>query len=259
MNNDRARFALGAVLSCLLAVVIWPAFASPAAAAGRRLVLPIPPGEVWYVCQGYNGSITHEGIPGLDLSLERSSVGPDGCLAKNKYSSAGSIVTSPAAGFAQRWPGCCGDDFVCVNLASGGSVAIGHLSNRVASGTVVAAGERVGTVAWPHRMNGDYAHIHVQAHTERDCTEGSDPVAFDVAHGFKWACAPDLPYTGIPNEYSGLALERCDSGSKVAERRVDAQDPKPNGQDAKPKTSSWVVQEIVRCAWEVMAFAGGRR
>lgn len=180
----------------------------------RSLVLPIPPNQTWYVCQGYNGQITHAGVPALDLSLERRSAGPEGCLAGSKYTSAGSVVTSPGDGTAWRWPGCCGDDFVCVDLDFGGSVAVGHLDNRVPDGSRVTAGARIGTVAWPHPSNGDFAHVHVQAHPAWGCTEGGDPVAFDVAHGFKWRCTPDLPYSGAENQYSGLAMERCASSGE---------------------------------------------
>ena len=240
--------ALGALLFLVLGSIVLAPLASPAEAAGRSLVLPIPRGQAWYVCQGYGGEISHDGIPALDLSRERRSVGPDGCMGKSKYSSAGSVVSSPAAGTAHRWPGCCGDDFVCVNLDSGGSVAIGHLSNRVPTGTVVSTGDRIGTVAWPHPMNGSYAHIHVQAHTEANCTEGGDPVAFDEAHGFKWACVPDLPYTGIPNGYSGLAVERCESSAATAA------DPRVEERDRTAK-ASWFLKRVVRCAWQVMSFA----
>ena len=187
-------------------------------AARPALVLPIPPGQTWHVCQGYNGELTHSGIPALDLSRARQSIGSKGCRAGSKFSSAGSVVGSPAAGTAYRWPGCCGDDFVCVNFDSGGSAAIGHLSNRVRDGSRVTTGGRLGTVAWPHPWNGNYAHIHVQVHAGPNCTEGSDPVAFDVAHGFRWACIPDLPYSGAPNQYAGLSVSRCDPAEGAAER-----------------------------------------
>lgn len=202
------------LLAALATVLVAPANGVAAAtgpSSQRSLTLPIPPNQTWHVCQGYNGQITHAGQPALDLSLEVRSAGPHGCLAGSKYSSAGSVVTSPGEGIASRWPGCCGDDFVCVDLDSGGSVAIGHLSDRVRDGTRVATGERIGTVAWPHPSNGDFAHVHVQAHPAWGCTEGGDPVAFDVAHGFKWRCTPDLPYSGAVNQYSGMALRRCGS------------------------------------------------
>lgn len=195
----------------------------PQADAAEPLELPIPAGQTWYVCQGYNGQVTHAGSPSLDLSLEPRSPGSRGCLAGSKYSSAGSVVSSPGAGTANQWPGCCGDDFVCVNLDSGGSVAVGHLSDRVPSGSRIEAGTTIGSVAWPQPSNGDYAHIHVQAHPKADCTEGSDPVAFDEAHGFRWACTPDLPYSGTPNQYSGLALQGCRSADATRPKLVRAE------------------------------------
>lgn len=209
-----------AVAAGVVATIALSGFGAPGAEARtgpspvRSLVLPIPPNQTWYVCQGYNGQITHAGTPALDLSLERRSAGPEGCLAGSKYSSAGSVVTSPGDGTASRWPGCCGDDFVCVDLDFGGSIAVGHLSHRIRDGSRVTAGSRIGTVAWPHPSNGDFAHVHVQVHPAWGCTEGSDPVAFDVAHGFKWRCTPDLPYSGTANQYSGLAVERCGSSGE---------------------------------------------
>ena len=220
--NGRSAWALG-VLAASLMVLIGPSLAgsSRATASPTILVLPIPPGETWHVCQGYNGELTHDGIPALDLSRARQSIGSKGCKAGSKFSSAGSVVSSPAAGTAYRWPGCCGDDFVCVNFDSGGSAAIGHLSERVPDGTRVATGARIGTVAWPHTSNGNYAHIHVQVHAGPDCTEGSDPVAFDVAHGFRWACNPDLPYSGEPNQYAGLSVSRCSAAGGVREKKAE--------------------------------------
>lgn len=231
------------------------AFLTPVLASKPPLVLPIPQGQTWYVCQGYNGQVTHHNAPALDLSLVRESAGTRGCLAGTKYSSAGSLVSSPGAGTAYRWPGCCGDDFVCVNLDSGGSVAIGHLSNRVPSGSRVPTGGRLGTVAWPGDRNGDYAHIHIQVHADPGCTEGSDPVAFDTAHGFKLACTPDLPYSGEPNQYSGLPVSRCKSSSETRYERPRKKDVetaalRPAGRySERPRsgsTRSWLIRTIAR-------------
>lgn len=196
----------------------------------RPLVLPIPENQTWFVCQGYNGPLTHEGVPALDLSRDRGSPGPRGCMAGSKYSSAGSVVNSPATGIVYRWPGCCGHDFICINFDTGGSAAIGHLSNRVASGTRVETGSRIGTVSWPRPANGDYAHIHVQVHSTPNCTEGNDPVAFDVSEGFKWQCTPNLPYSGAVNQYSGLAVKRCgSSGNQDGEQQGHGGDASDRG------------------------------
>jgi hypothetical protein len=224
-------------LVALALATLTSGYLSEARASTRPFVLPIPPGQTWYVCQGYNGQVTHAGVPALDLSLEPSAIGSRGCMAGSKYSSAGSVVSAPAAGTAYRWPGCCGDDFVCVNLDSGGSVALGHLSNRIASGARVATGARIGTVAWPHPSNGDYAHIHIQVHSQPNCTEGSAPVAFDVAHGFRWACTPDLPYAGVTNQYSDLSVRRCDSSGPRSE---------PSTRDASPPTGEHEENRMMR-------------
>lgn len=239
--NGRFACVLIVMLGSIVILTGAPAKARPGASPTTRpFVLPIPPGETWYVCQGYNGELTHSGAPALDFSRAKQSPGSKGCMAGSKYSSAGAVVSAPAAGTAHRWPGCCGDDFVCVNFDSGGSAAIGHLTDRVPSGTRVATGSRIGTVAWPHPSNGDYAHVHVQVHQSPDCTHGSDPVAFDVAHGFKWSCTPDLPYSGALNQYSGLAVSRCSKGSLG---REDARD---RAMDVGMGRPSWLALMILR-------------
>jgi hypothetical protein len=228
--------AVFAMVSLTVPVASEAATAS-APSARRPLVLPIPPNQTWYVCQGYNGQVTHDGLPALDLSLSPRSAGPEGCLAGSKYSSAGSVVSSPGAGTARRWPGCCGDDFVCVDLDEGGSVAVGHLDNRVRDGTRVAPGARIGTVAWPDTSNGGYAHVHVQAHPAWGCTDGGAPVAFDVAHGFTWRCTPDLPYSGSPNQYAGLAVQRCPGAGRGGRERL-ADEAGPGGPEAEAAGAS---------------------
>lgn len=206
------RRAFVIVVVTLIGILIpVPTFtdAGEAKASTRPFALPIPSGDTWVVCQGYNGSISHGGTPALDLSLAPDAAGPLGCMMSTKYTSAGSEVVSPAAGIAYRTSGCCGDDFVCVDLDAGGSVAIGHLDHRVPDGTRVGTVERIGTVAWPNEANGEYAHIHIQAHPIAGCMDASEAVPFDSEHGFRFACAPDLTYSGGSNQYSGLQLSRC--------------------------------------------------
>lgn len=98
------------------------------------------------------------------------------------------------------------------------SIGVGLRIRRLHQAQRVAAQERIGTVAWPNIANGSYAHLHVQAHSRSDCTESDDAVAFDVAHGFAWACTPNLPYSGTANQYSGLALTRCKTPAVVQQR-----------------------------------------
>lgn len=130
-------------------------------------------------------------------------------MMRSRYTSAGSEAVSPAAGIANRASGCCGDDFVCLDLDSGGSVAIGHLDHRVPDGARVGTAQYLGTVAWPGPTNGNYAHIHVQAHAVAGCMASSNAIPFDQENGFRFACTPDLSYSGDPNQYSGMPLARC--------------------------------------------------
>jgi hypothetical protein len=205
----RTLVLLLATSFALLTPALQPVGPTPARASSRPLAVPIPPGETWFVCQGYSGSLTHAGVTALDLSRAPDSPGPRGCMKSSKYLSAGSEVVSPAAGVAHRVSGCCGDDFVCVDLDSGGSIAIGHLDHRIRDGTRVRTVDRLGTVAWPSPANGDYAHLHLQAHPAPGCMEGSEAVPFDSEHGFRFACNPDLSFSGEINEHSGIALSRC--------------------------------------------------
>ncbi len=106
--NGRRAWAFAAALACVVALTSPAPVSPPAVAAAsptRPLVLPIPPGETWYVCQGYHGGVTHTETLALDLSVAPRSVGPRGCMARTRYSSAGATVSSPTSGTAHRRPG----------------------------------------------------------------------------------------------------------------------------------------------------------
>jgi hypothetical protein len=210
-STTRWRVTIAALVAVLIAsgasVVVTPQRAS---ANPSPLPLPWPEGQTWYVCQGYNGLISHQGKPQLDLSIDPRAAGPSGCTPSTKNSSYDKPVLAPGSGRVKRINGFRGPDFVCLTFDAGGSMAIGHLSNRAADGPI-EAGKTLGTVEAAGYNNGNYAHIHVQFHSGSGC--GKSPlVPFDDAHQARFQCAPNLPFdlnSRKTNQYSGLALTRC--------------------------------------------------
>lgn len=194
-------------LAALFATLAVGTLRAAAAEALPALSLPWTPGQTWYVCQGYNASISHQGMPAFDLSIDPHSPGGTGCTG-NLNASVGQAVRAPAAGIVLQISGYRGPDFICISFDGGGSAAIGHLVNRVASQTHVSAGQRIGDVEAANYNNGGVAHIHLQVHSGAGCAP-SPKVAFDDAHQAHFACAPNLPYSGVVNQYSGLALTAC--------------------------------------------------
>jgi hypothetical protein len=201
---------VGALLT--VATPVQRAHALPA-----PLLLPFNIGETWYVCQGYNGQITHQNEPALDLSIDSASPGSKGCTPATANSSTGKDVLAPGAGNTIRVD----SDLICVNFDAGGSALLGHMGSRIANGHV-AASDRLGVVNPPDAAtNGGYAHIHIQAYSGRGCGSATK-VAFADATAARFQCAPDMPYIGTPNlpvgsanppnQYHGTSLSRCDAG-----------------------------------------------
>jgi len=208
-----ARRRYGRILLALTAFVAGhtAAVSGVADASDRRLTLPFSTGETWYVCQGYNANATHSGEPSLDISYSKDSVGPNACIINSTTANAstGRAVRSPASGVAYA----VGIDGVCVNLTVGGSVYLGHLTDRIASGTTVSAEKQVGKVAGPNSNNARFSHVHLQAHSGTGC--GSSPrIPFSDGSHMRFSCAPDLTDSGAANQHSGLALQRCVPGSQ---------------------------------------------
>jgi hypothetical protein len=176
------------------------------AAMPSPLLLPFTPGEPWYVCQGYKGTITHRNAYALDLTVRQEDVGNAGCWANdgNVNASEGREVTAPASGTVIH----IGTDLVCIDFDAGGSMLIGHLTGRVAGGHV-DQNARLGWVASANAAtNGGYAHIHVQIHLGPGCRAGGPTVPFDDAHGTRFQGAPNLPDKGGTNQHKGVPLTK---------------------------------------------------
>jgi len=171
----------------------------------HRLTLPFNNGETWYICQGYNGQISHQGTFALDLSIDPNSPGSTGCTPGTANASTGRAVRAPAGGkIVYR-------DYqsVCIDLEGRDeSIYITHLDNPAAKGAI-AHDDLLGTVAAPGTGNGGYAHIHVEIHPGSGCAASGSPIPFDDAHGTRFEGAPNLPSMGTTvNQYSGTALTR---------------------------------------------------
>jgi hypothetical protein len=103
--------------------------------ATGQLLLPYAHGQTWWVCQGHNGQVSHKGIAALDLSVRKEDVGDTGCWG-DVNASANRPVKAPASGNAVL----SGTDGICLNLDSGKSMWIGHLTNRT-EGRILRGGQ----------------------------------------------------------------------------------------------------------------------
>ncbi len=204
------RWGLGVLaFVAVVAGISWLGAGDAEANGPGSIQLPFPQGETWYVCQGYNQpSISHGGVPDLDLTVASNGAGPTGCTTATANSSTGRTVTAPRGGSIVYRSVSLG--FMCINLNGGGSIGIGHLTN-MASGSV-SEGQTIGKVAGPNVVaNGGYAHIHLQAHDGTGC--GSSPRdSFSSSGGFRFCGNDDMPYSGAINQYSGKALRNPTGG-----------------------------------------------
>jgi hypothetical protein len=176
------------------------------------LLLPFSIGEEWYICQGYNGPITHMGQPWLDLTVDEYALaGDEGCdRPGDLYDdlSAGKTVVAPGSGILRHRAGQGGViDHVCIDFDEGGSMYLAHLDITHPDNTRVIAGAPIGKVSYQSEANGGYAHIHVQVHPAPGCTGATVP--FDSANSARFECAPNLPYDGTENQHRKTKLHRC--------------------------------------------------
>lgn len=168
-----------------------------------RLIVPFAPGQTWYVCQGYNGSISHGSDPALDLTSVAGSNGPTGCRG-DANGAAGKAVYAPAGGYLINLNNGIGG--ACLNITGGGSLYLGHMRNIRANGNV-NQGDQIGTVgAADANFNGGYAHLHLSARSGTGC--GGTKVPFTSAHNMKIRGVQELPYSGATNQWSGLSVVR---------------------------------------------------
>lgn len=155
-----------------------------------QISLPFENGKTWYVCQGYNGTVSHQGNPALDLTFAKDFGSDNACWAAdgNVNKSANQAVLAPASGkilYIDR------RDFVCLKLDERRSLLIGHIDRTVQDNEAVNEGTLLGTVAKAEPLNGGYAHIHIEARQSPNCRPGTS-VPFTDANGFQFRGVGDL-------------------------------------------------------------------
>jgi murein DD-endopeptidase MepM/ murein hydrolase activator NlpD len=160
-----------------------------------QISLPFASGQTWYVCQGYNGTVSHRGYPALDLTVAKDfgSNNANACWASdgNVDKSKGQSILAPAAGKVLYISG--RPDLICLQLDDRRSLMIGHMRRSVEDNQSVSAGTQLGTVAPSTDANvGGYAHIHIEARKSSSCAKGT-AVPFTSAEGFQFNGIGDLP------------------------------------------------------------------
>jgi hypothetical protein len=145
------------------------------------------------VCQGYNTKkkYSHHGQIAFDLTVERR-FGDDACYG-DQNASRDKPVYSPVTGSVAWYPGA-DNEFVCVTRSTGGSLLIGHLApdSRLDNADVTAGETILGSVREAvDTGQGEYAHIHIEAHESDDCS--GDQLAFTRANGFHFVGSRDFP------------------------------------------------------------------
>jgi murein DD-endopeptidase MepM/ murein hydrolase activator NlpD len=161
--------------------------------SGGQISLPFRSGQTWYVCQGYNGSRSHQNYAALDLTVAKDFGQNNACYAadSNVDKSTAQPILAPASGKILYING--RPDLVCLQLDAGRSILIGHMRRSVGNGQSVSEGSQLGTVAPSTDPNiGEYAHIHIEARKSSNCALGTT-VPFTNAQGFQFRGVGDLP------------------------------------------------------------------
>jgi len=168
---------------------------SPALALSSTISAPFDTGSVWYVCQGYNGSISHTGSDSLALDFTKQLC--DGGQLSNT-SSAGANVRSPLSGTVYWYGAAYGS--LCVNTIDNRSIMLTHIASPLKAGDIVAQNQVVGAIGNAGTVgNGGIAHLHLQAWSSPGCA--TNPVPFDSIHSAQLCGAPDMTVIG-PNAYN---------------------------------------------------------
>lgn len=188
------------------------------------LTLPFTVGETWYVCQGYNGPISHKKAAALDLSIDSNSapVGGKGCNPATAASSAKKPIFAPADGTVKahfRETGSV-NDMLCLELKGPDGkpaiiMKIGHLTNMLRVGAKFKRNDRLGIVEDPAPGNDKYAHIHIQLNDLSKGCSKAPTIPFSGTYQFEGA--PNMTYDGSVNQWRGTVLTRSSVGTNSAQ------------------------------------------
>ncbi|MFG6100561.1 tectonin domain-containing protein [Leptothoe sp. ISB3NOV94-8A] len=186
-----------------------------AKAALGQITLPFEVGKTWYVCQGYQGTVSHQNNFALDLSIGQD-FGATACSSNDVNRSAGQQILSPATGTIAY----VGSDLVCLMIDGNRSLLIGHINRSIANGAQVNRDTVLGTVSNAAPANGNFAHIHIEARKSRNCVPNTS-VPLTATYGFQLEGIGDLPDTSERNDHFRTALTRRATGGKIFQRVND--------------------------------------
>jgi hypothetical protein len=183
----------------------WRSSASTPPPGNGQVNLPFRSGQTWYVCQGYQGSVSHQTTFGLDLTATNQDFGTSACWARdrNVNKSAGQQVLAPASGrisYVDR-------DLVCLSIDANRSLLIGHINRSVANGAYVNKDAVLGTVSYAAPVNGGYAHIHLEGRRSSNCVRGTS-VPLTDSNGLRLNGIENLPDLSGSNDYFKKPLTR---------------------------------------------------
>ena len=154
-----------------------------------NISLPFGRNQTWYVCQGYNGTVSHQNSFSLDLSVAPDFGSRNACWANdgNVNKSAGRDIFAPANGIVRH----VNSDLVCLDLDKGRSLMIGHIDRTVANNQRVTKDALLGKLSRAASKNGGFAHIHLEGRAGKGCTGGSVPLT--VQYNLQLEGIGDLP------------------------------------------------------------------
>lgn len=183
----------------------WLSSASTPPVGNGQINLPFRSGQTWYVCQGYQGSISHGTTFGLDLTATDKDFGNSACWAwdGNVNKSAGQQVLAPASGRIYH----VNSDLVCLSIDANRSLLIGHINRSVANGAYVNKDDVLGTVSYAGSANGGYAHIHLEGRRSSNCAVGTS-VPLTDSNGLRLNSIENLPDLPGSNDYFKKPLTR---------------------------------------------------
>jgi len=187
--------------SASLAISLLPAFANNS----RNINLPFGSRQTWYVCQGYQGPISHGSYYALDLTVSNKDFGSTACWANdgNTSKSAGQPLLAPAAGTIYH----VGTDLVCLSIDKNRSLLLGHINRSVRNGATVRQNDVLGYISRASSVNGGFSHIHLEGRKSANCARGTS-VPLTGANGFQLNGVGDLPDIRGTNDYFKRALTR---------------------------------------------------
>jgi len=178
---------------------------SSASSVSGNIDLPFGRGQTWYVCQGYQGSISHSNTYGLDLTVSNQDFGATACYPsdRNFSKSANYDVLAPASGTIYY----VNSDLVCLSIDNNHSLLIGHFNRTFPNGQRVNAGQVLGKTSTANSNNGGFSHIHLEARNSSRCQIGTS-VPLTSQYGFQLRGVGDLPNLAGSNDYFKRALTR---------------------------------------------------